>query len=76
MQDLNELTLTARRFNLVADSGTRWHEFLHNPGKRMKAFWSRQSCPDGSAKTMTAERRPAALLTLSRQQDESRYHKI
>jgi hypothetical protein len=30
--------LTARRFNYVADSGTRWHEFLHNPGKRTQAF--------------------------------------
>jgi len=35
--------LTARRFNLVADSGTRWHEFLHIPiaigtGKRLRVF--------------------------------------
>jgi hypothetical protein len=30
--------LTARRFNLVAARGTRWHEFLHNPGRRLEAF--------------------------------------
>jgi hypothetical protein len=38
VQELRNLTLTARRFNLVAVCGTRWHEFLHNPGKRLGAF--------------------------------------
>ena len=34
------------------------------------------NCPDGDAKTMTTERRLATLLTLSWQQEQSRWHKI
>ena len=47
-----------------------------SPGKRTGVFSSRYNCLGGDAKTMTTARRTAALLTLSRQQDQSGYHKI
>jgi hypothetical protein len=44
-----------------------------SPGKRYEVVLFRNNYPDGDAKTMTAERRTAALLTLSGQQDLSWY---
>jgi len=47
-----------------------------NPGRWNEVVPSRYNCLGGVAKTMTAAGWPAALLTLSRQQELSPVHKI
>ena len=46
------------------------------PDKRLKGFLSRRTLLNGEQKTQLTKRRPTALKTLSRQQDESRCTKF